>query len=70
MKKNEEYINWEELVGMLLKAQTQEDQARQEGKKALTAHKQKEDKNPQKVGKKSCPIFTKSELQKQEVPKF
>jgi hypothetical protein len=46
MKKTEEYINQVELVGTLLKAQTLEDQARQEGKKALTAPKPKEEKNP------------------------
>ena len=61
MRKTEEYINQEELVRTLLKAQKLEDQARQESKKALTAPKQMEDKNPQKAGKKSGPLFTKSE---------
>ena len=39
MKKTEEYINQEELVGTLLKVQMQEGQARQKGKKALTTPK-------------------------------
>jgi hypothetical protein len=45
MKKTEEYINQEELVGTLLKAQMWEDQARQEGKKASTSPKLKQEKN-------------------------
>jgi hypothetical protein len=64
MKKTEEYINQEELVGMLLKAQMREDQARQEGKKASTAPKLKQEKNSQKVEKKPGPLFTKSEPRK------
>jgi hypothetical protein len=55
---------------MLLKAQILEDQVRQEGKKASTTPKQKEEKNSQKVGKKSGPLFTKSEPRKQEVSRF
>jgi hypothetical protein len=47
-----------------------QDQARQEGKKALTAPKPKEEKNPQKGGKKSGPLFTKSEPQNPEFPRF
>jgi hypothetical protein len=58
MHKTEEYINQEELVGTLLKAQTKEDQAKQEGKKAVVAPKQKEEKNLQKTGKKPGPIVT------------
>jgi hypothetical protein len=46
MKKTKEYINQEELVGTLFKDQILEDQAREEGKKASTAPKQEEDKNP------------------------
>jgi hypothetical protein len=53
MKLTEEFINQEELVGTLLKAQTLKEQARQEGKKASTAPKPKEEKNPQKGEKKS-----------------
>ena len=47
-----------------MNGQMQEDQAKQEGKKALTAPKQKEDKNPKEAGKKSGPFFTKSEPRK------
>ena len=70
MKKTKEYINQEELVGTLLKAQKLEDHARQESKKASTAPKPKEEKNPQKWGKKSGPLFIKSEPRKPEVPRF
>jgi hypothetical protein len=70
MKKTKEYINQKELVGTLLKALLLEDQVRQECKKASTAPKQEEDKNPQKVGKKSGPLFTKSEPRKQEVSRI
>jgi hypothetical protein len=59
----------EELVGTLLKAQTLEEQAKQESKKASTAPKPKEEKNPQKGDKKSSPLF-KSEPRKVEPPKF
>jgi hypothetical protein len=44
-------------VGTLLKAQTLEKQAKQESKKALTAPKPKDEKNPQKGEKKSGPLF-------------
>ena len=61
MKLTKEFINQEELVRTLLKAQELEDQARKEGKKALTAPKPKEEKNPQKGEKKSGPLSIKSE---------
>jgi hypothetical protein len=57
MKKIEEYINQEELVGTLLKAQKLEEQARHEGNKALTTPKPKEEKNPQK-GERSQAHFS------------
>jgi hypothetical protein len=44
-------------VGTLLKAQTLEKQAKQESKKASTALKPKDEKNPQKGKKKSGPLF-------------
>ena len=56
MKLTEEFINQEELIGTLLKAQTLEEQARQEGKKASMAPKPKEEKNPWK-GKRSQAHF-------------
>jgi hypothetical protein len=46
MKLTEEFIHQEELIRMLLKAQTLEEQAKQEGKKATTVPKPKEEKNP------------------------
>ena len=46
MKKTKKYINQEELVGTLLKAQELGDQDRQESKKASKAPKPKEEKNP------------------------
>jgi hypothetical protein len=46
MKLTEEFIHQEELIRMLLKAQTLEEQTKQEGKKAMTAPKPKEEKNP------------------------
>jgi hypothetical protein len=46
MKLIEEFIHQEELIGTLLKAQTLEEQAKQEGKKASTTPKSKEEKNP------------------------
>jgi hypothetical protein len=70
MKLIEEFIHQEELVRTLLKAQTLEEQARQEGKKALTALKPKEEKCPQKGEKKSGTLFIKSEPRKTEVPRF
>jgi hypothetical protein len=69
MKLTEEFIHQEELVGTLLKAQTLEEQAKQENKKASTAPKQKEEKNPGKGEKKLGPLF-KSESQKTEPPRF
>jgi hypothetical protein len=69
MKLTEEFIHQEELVGTLLKAQTLEEQAKQESKKASTAPKPKEEKNPRKGEKKSGPLF-KSESRKAEPPKF
>jgi hypothetical protein len=53
MNKTEEYINPEELIGTLLKAQMEEDQAKQDGKKIPSVSKMKEEKNSQKAGKKS-----------------
>jgi hypothetical protein len=46
MKLTKEFIHQEELVRTLLKAQTLEEQAKQESKKASTAPKPKEEKNP------------------------
>jgi hypothetical protein len=46
MKLIEEFINQEELVGTLLKGQILEEQAKQGGKKASTAPKPKDEKNP------------------------
>jgi hypothetical protein len=69
MKLTEEFIHQEELVGTLLKAQTLEEQAKQESKKASTAPKPKEEKNPRKGEKKSGPLF-KSEPRKAEPPRF
>jgi hypothetical protein len=69
MKLTEEFIYYEELVRTLLKAQMLEEQAKQEGKKASTAPKPKEEKNPRKGEKKSSPLF-KSELRKMEMPRF
>jgi hypothetical protein len=70
MKLTEEFIHQEELIGTFLKAQTLEEQAKQEGKKASTTPKAKEVKNPQKGEKKSSPLFVKSEPRKAEVPRF
>jgi hypothetical protein len=69
MKLTEEFIHQEELIGTLLKAQTLEEQTKQEGKKASTASKPKEEKNPRKGEKKSSPLF-KSEPRKMELPRF
>jgi hypothetical protein len=46
IKLTKEFIHQEELVGTLLKAQTLEEQAKQESKKASTAPRLKEEKNP------------------------
>jgi hypothetical protein len=46
MKLTEEFIHQEKLVGTLLKAQTLEEQAKQESKKASTTPKSKDKKNP------------------------
>ena len=46
MKLTEEFINQEELIGTLLKAQKLEEQTKQETKKASEAPKSKEEKNP------------------------
>ena len=70
MKLTEEFINQEELIGTLLKAQTLEEQAKQEGKKASTALKLKEKKNPRKGEKKPGPLSFKSEPRKTEAPRF
>ena len=70
MKLTEEFINQEELIETLLKAQTLEEQARQEGKKASTAPKPKEEKNPRKGEKKSGPLSIKSEPRKTKIPRF
>ena len=70
MKLTKEFINQEELILTLLKAQTLEEQAKQEGKKAPTAPKPKEEKNPQKGEKKPGPISFKSKPRKIEAPRF
>jgi hypothetical protein len=71
MKLTEEFIHQEELVGTLLKAQTLEEQAKEEGNKASTALKPNEEKkNPRKGKKKLGPFFTKSEPRKKEVPRI
>ena len=70
MKLTEEFINQEELIGTLLKAQTLKEQAKQEGKKASMAPKPKEEKNPQKGKKKPGPLPIKSEPWKMEVSRF
>jgi hypothetical protein len=64
MKLTEEFIHQEELVGTLLKAQTLEEQAKQESKKASTAPKLKEEKNPRK-GKRSRAHYSKVSLGRQ-----
>jgi hypothetical protein len=58
MKLTEEFIHQEELVGTLLKAQTLEEQVKQESKKASTAPKPKEEKNPRK-GERSQAHYSK-----------
>jgi hypothetical protein len=69
MKLTKEFIHQEELVGTLLKAQTLEEQAKQESKKASTAPKLKEEKNPRKGERKPGPLF-KSEPRKTEPLRF
>jgi hypothetical protein len=69
MKLTEEFIHQEELVGTLLKAQTLEEQAKQESKKASTAPKTKEEKNPRRGDKKPGPSL-KNEPRKAEPPRF
>jgi hypothetical protein len=68
IKLTEEFIHQEELVGTLLKAQTLEEQAKQENKKASTVPK-KEEKNPWKGEKKLGPLF-KGEPRKMEPQRF
>jgi hypothetical protein len=70
MKLTEEFINQEELIGTLLKAQTLEEQAKKEGKKAPVVPKSKEEKNPRKEEKKLGPLSLKSEPRKMEPPRF
>jgi hypothetical protein len=69
MKLTKEFFHQEELVGTLLKAQSLEEQAKQESKKASIAPKPKEEKNPRKGEKKSGLLF-KSEPRKAEPPRF
>jgi hypothetical protein len=69
MKLTEEFIHQEELVGTLLKAQTLEEQAKQESKKASTAPKSKEEKNPRRGDKKSSPPL-KNEPRRTEPPRI
>ena len=70
MKLTEEFINQEELIETLLKTQMQEEQAKQEGKKAPVAPKPKEEKNPRKRDKKPGPLSLKSEPWKTQPPRF
>ena len=70
MKLTEEFINQEELIGTLLKAQKLEEQTKQETKKALAAPKSNEEKNPWRGEKKSGPLSLKSEPRKTEPPRF
>jgi hypothetical protein len=69
MKLTEEFIHQEELVGALLKAQTLEEQAKNESKKDSSATKSKEEKNPRKGEKKPGSSF-KSEPRKAEPSRF
>jgi hypothetical protein len=57
MKLTEEFIHQEELVGTLLKAQALEEKVKQEDKKASTASKPKEERNPRKGERKPGPLF-------------
>jgi hypothetical protein len=69
IKLTEEFIHQEELVGTLLKAQTLEEQAKQESKKASTVPKSREEKNPRRGEKKPGPSL-KNEPRKAEPPRF
>jgi hypothetical protein len=69
MKLTEEFIHQEKLVGTLLKAQTLEEQAKQESKKASTISKSREEKNPRRGEKKPGPSL-KNEPRKAEPPRF
>ena len=70
MKLTEEFINQEELVGTLLKAQKLEEQTNQETKKASAALKSTEGKNPRRGEKKPDPFSLKSEPRKTEPLRF
>ena len=70
MKLTEEFINQEELIGTLLKAQILEEQAKQESKKTHAAPKSKEKKNSRKGEKKPGPLSLKSEPRKTKPPRF
>jgi hypothetical protein len=61
MKLTKEFIHQEELIGTLLKAQTLEEQAKQEGRKASMAPKPKKEKNPRRE-KRSQAHFSKVSL--------
>jgi hypothetical protein len=69
MKLTEEFIHQEELVRTLLKAQTLEEQAKEESKKASTTPKSKEEKNFRRGDKKPGPSL-KNEPRKAETPRF
>jgi hypothetical protein len=69
MKLAEDFIHQEELVGTLFKAQTLEEQAKQESKKTSTAPRPKKEKNPRKGENKSGPPF-KSEPRKTKLSRF
>jgi hypothetical protein len=69
MKLTEEFIHQEELVGTLLKAQTLEEQAKEESKKASTVPKPKEEKNS-RIGDKKPGPSVKNEPRKIEIPRF
>ena len=70
MKLTEEFINQEELIGTLLKAQMLEKQVKQEGKKAPAPPKPKEEKNLRKGEKKPVLLSLKSEPRKTELTRF
>jgi hypothetical protein len=69
MKLIEEFIHQEELVGTLLKAQTLEEQEKEESKKASIAPRSKEEKNSRRGDRKPGPSL-KNELRKVETPRF
>jgi hypothetical protein len=69
MKLTEEFIHQEELVGTLLKAQTLEEQVKEESKKASIAPRPKEEKNSQRGDKKPGPSL-KNEPRKAETPEI